>query len=131
MNLLLDTQALLWWKEGSKRLGSRARRAIETGATTVRVSAVSAWEIAIKSRSGRLKLSEPLAAWMPERLEREGFLMLSVTVAHAVAVGSLPGHHHDPFDRLLIAQARAEDLTLVTADMVFDDYEVTVLDARA
>jgi PIN domain nuclease of toxin-antitoxin system len=125
MNLLLDTQALLWWKEGSKRLGSRARRAIESGATTVRVSAVSAWEIAIKSRSGRLKLSEPLAAWMPERLEREGFLMLSVTV------GSLPGHHHDPFDRLLIAQARAEDLTLVTADMVFDDYEVTVLDARA
>jgi PIN domain nuclease of toxin-antitoxin system len=131
MNLLLDTQALLWWKEGSKRLGSRARRAIESGATTVRVSAVSAWEIAIKSRSGRLKLSEPLAAWMPERLEREGFLMLSVTVAHAVAVGSLPGHHHDPFDRLLIAQARAEDLTLVTADMVLDDYEVTVLDARA
>jgi len=131
MNLLLDTQTLLWWKEGSRRLGPRARRAIETGATTVRVSAVSAWEIAIKSRSGRLKLTEPLDSWMPERLERDGFLLLSVTIAHAVAVASLPDHHHDPFDRLLIAQARAYALTIVTSDIAFDDYDVSVLDARA
>jgi PIN domain nuclease of toxin-antitoxin system len=131
MNLLLDTQTLLWWKEANRRLGPRARRAIESGATTVRVSAVSAWEIAIKSGTGRLKLTEPLEAWMPDRLERDGFLMLSVTVAHAVAVASLPDHHHDPFDRLLIAQAREEDLTIVTSDTVFDDYEVTTIDARA
>jgi PIN domain nuclease of toxin-antitoxin system len=131
MNLLLDTQALLWWKEGSRRLGPRARRAVESGAATVHVSAVSAWEIAIKSRSGRLKLTERLEAWMPDRLERDGFLMLSVTVAHAVAVASLPDHHNDPFDRLLIAQARAEGLTVVTSDTAFDDYDVTVLDARA
>jgi PIN domain nuclease of toxin-antitoxin system len=130
MNLLLDTQALLWWKEGHRTLGPRARRAIESGATTVRVSAVSAWEIAIKSRTGRLKLTEPLESWIPDRLERDGFLMLSVTVAHAVAVSALPDHHHDPFDRLLIAQALTEDLTVVTSDTVFDDYEVTVLDAR-
>jgi PIN domain nuclease of toxin-antitoxin system len=131
MNLLLDTQVLLWWKEGNRRLGPRARRAIETGATTVRVSAVSAWEIAIKSRTGRLRLTEPLEVWIPDRLERDGFLMLSVTVSHAVAVASLPDHHQDPFDRLLIAQARAENLTVVTSDTVFDNYDVIVLDARA
>jgi PIN domain nuclease of toxin-antitoxin system len=131
MNLLLDTQTLLWWKEGSRKLGRRARRAIETEATTVRVSAASAWEIAIKVRAGRLRLKQPLEAWMPERLTREGFLTLSVTVEHAVAVAALPDHHHDPFDRLLIAQGRLEGLTIVTSDTAFDDYDVRVLDARA
>jgi PIN domain nuclease of toxin-antitoxin system len=131
VNLLLDTQALLWWQAGSRKLGPRARRAIEADAVTVRVSAVSAWEIAIKSRSGRLKLAEPLHVWMPARLEREGFRPLSVSVEHAVAVASLPDHHQDPFDRLLVAQARSEGLTLVTSDTVFDEYDVDVLDARA
>jgi PIN domain nuclease of toxin-antitoxin system len=131
VNLLLDTQALLWWKAGHRKLGRRARRAIETGAGTVRVSAASAWEIAIKTRTGRLTLAEPLHAWLPDQLERDGFLMLNVTVRHAVAVAFLPDHHHDPFDRLLVAQARAEGLTLVTADPVFDAYDVPVLDARA
>ena len=131
MNLLLDTQALLWWTAGSRKLGRRARRAIETEAATVRVSAASAWEIAIKLRAGRLKLADPLHAWMPGRLQREGFLMLSVAVEHAVAVALLPDHHQDPFDRLLIAQARVEGLTIVTSDAAFDDYDVNVLDARA
>lgn len=131
MNLLLDTQALLWWKEGSRRLGRRARHAIETEAATVSVSAASAWEIAIKVHAGRLKLTEQLGSWMPERLEREGFLLLSVTVEHAVAVMSLPDHHQDPFDRLLIAQARVQGLTIVTSDAAFDDYDIHVLDARA
>lgn len=129
MNLLLDTQALLWWKEGSRKLGRRARRGIEADATTVRVSAASAWEIAIKLRIGRLHLREPLDAWLPGRLEQEGFLMLSVTVEHAVAVASLPDHHQDPFDRMLIAQARIEALTIVTSDTAFDAYDVRVLDA--
>ena len=131
MNLLLDTQALLWWKEGSRKLGRRARRAIDRDAATVRVSAASAWEIAIKSRSGRLRLAEPLHTWMPEELERNGFLMLTVSVEHAVLVASLPDHHDDPFDRLLIAQARSEGLTVVTSDTAFDSYDVRVLDARA
>ena len=130
MNLLLDTHALLWWKEGARKLGPRARRAIERDAATVRVSAVSAWEIAIKSRLGRLTLATPLHLWMPEGLERHGFLMLHVTVDHAVAVASLPDHHDDPFDRLLIAQARHEGLTILTSDAAFDDYGVPVLDAR-
>jgi PIN domain nuclease of toxin-antitoxin system len=131
VNLLLDTQALLWWKAGNRTLGRRARRAIETGAGTVRVSAASAWEIATKTRTGRLTLAEPLHTWLPDQLERDGFLMLNVTVPHAVAVAFLPDHHHDPFDRLLVAQARAEGLTLVTSDAVFDAYGVQVLDARA
>lgn len=130
MNLLLDTQALLWWKQGSRKLGRRARRAIERDAATVRVSAASVWEMAIKSHAGRLRLAEPLHSWIPGDLQRNGFLISSVTVEHAVAVASLPDHHADPFDRLLIAQARHEGLTIVTSDAVFDDYEVSVLDAR-
>lgn len=131
MNLLLDTQALLWWQQGSRKLGRRARRAIERDAASVRVSAASAWEIAIKSRIGRLRLAEPLHAWMPERLERDGFLMLSITVEHAAAVYALPEHHDDPFDRLLIAQARLEDLTILTSDTAFEDYDVRILGARS
>jgi PIN domain nuclease of toxin-antitoxin system len=131
VNLLLDTQALLWWKEGSRRLGPRARRAVEREAATVRVSAASAWEIAIKSRAGRLRLAAPLHTWMPRELEGNGFLILNVTADHAVAVASLPDHHDDPFDRLLIAQARLEGLTVVTSNTAFDAYDVSVLDARA
>jgi PIN domain nuclease of toxin-antitoxin system len=130
VNLLLDTQAILWWKAGSRKLGAQARRAIGRDAASVRISAVSAWELAIKSRAGRLALTDPLHTWMPGALEREGFLMLSVTVEHAVAVASLPDHHDDPFDRLLIVQAREEGLTIVTSDAVFDEYDVKVLDAR-
>jgi PIN domain nuclease of toxin-antitoxin system len=130
MNLLLDTQALLWWRQGSRKLGPRARAAIETQAATVRVSAASAWELAIKARAGRLKLREPLHLWLPRAIETSGFATLHVTIDHAVGVASLPDHHADPFDRLLIAQARFEDLTVVTSDAAFDDYDVRVLDAR-
>lgn len=94
------------------------------------MSAVSAWEIAIKSQLGRLKLTAPLHTWMPEELEREGFEMLEVTVRHAVAVAALPALHADPFDRLLIAQARLEGLTIVTSDAAFENYGIRLLDAR-
>lgn len=130
MNLLLDTQTLLWWREGSRRLGRRARRAIESDAGSVTISAASIWEIAIKLSIGRLRLRDPLDVWMPDRLEVHGFSTLSITVAHAAGVAALPQHHADPFDRLLIAQARLEHLTIVTADSAFDDYDVPVLDAR-
>jgi PIN domain nuclease of toxin-antitoxin system len=131
VNLLLDTQTLLWWRAGNRRLGRRARLAIESGAATVGVSAASIWEIAIKSGIGKLRLRDPLAAWVPGVLEEHGFRLLSVTVAHAAAVAVLPHHHADPFDRLLIAQARLEQLTVVTSDTAFDDYDVQILDARA
>ena len=131
MNLLLDTQALLWWREGSRKLGRRARIAIEKDAAAVRVSAASAWEIAIKSGAGRLSLADPLHLWMPADLERRGVQMLNMTTEHAVAVATLPNHHGDPFDRLLISQARLEGLTIVTSDTAFDAYDVPVLDARS
>lgn len=131
MNLLLDTQTLLWWRAGSRRLGPRARQAIESGASAVCVSAASIWEIAIKHGIGKLKLRDPLDEWVPDTLERHGFTLLSVSVVHAAAVARLPRHHADPFDRLLIAQARLEQLTVVTSDTAFDDYDVHVLDARA
>ena len=131
MNLLLDTQTLLWWHEGNRKLGPRARQAIEQGAASVVVSAVTGWEIAIKSGSGRLHLRQAVNVWMPAVLESSGFEALDVTMAHAVAVAALPAHHADPFDRLLIVQAQIERLTIATSDAAFDDYDVKVLDARA
>jgi PIN domain nuclease of toxin-antitoxin system len=130
VNLLLDTQALLWWQEGSRKLGPRARRTIEHDAALVYVSAASAWEIAIKSGAGRLKLATPLESWMPDGLERQGFVFLPVTAGHAVVTASLPDVHDDPFDRLLIAQASQEGLTVMTSDMAFEGYGVPLLDAR-
>jgi PIN domain nuclease of toxin-antitoxin system len=130
VNLLLDTQALLWWRDGSRRLGRRARQAIEADASTVWVSAASIWEIAIKSSLGRLRLRGAFEDWTGDALRARGFATLSVTVDHAVAVAGLPPHHQDPFDRLLIAQGRTENLTILTADAAFDDYDVPVLDAR-
>ena len=131
MNLLLDTQTLLWWHGGHRKLGPRARQAIEQGAASVVVSAVTGWEIAIKSSSGRLRLRQAVDAWMVGVLDGSGFGVLNVTMAHAVAVAGLPPHHGDPFDRLLIVQAQIEDLTIATADAAFDAYDVKILDARA
>lgn len=131
MNLLLDTHAVLWWREGNRKLGTRARKAIESQAATVRVSAVTAWELAIKVGLGRLTLPQPLDRWLPAVIESGGFLPLPVLIEHALTVAGLPDHHADPFDRLLIAQARAEDLTILTADAAFEAYDVAVLDARA
>ncbi|MFI5178522.1 MAG: type II toxin-antitoxin system VapC family toxin [Vicinamibacterales bacterium] len=130
MNLLLDTHAFLWWLEGHRKLGRRARTAIEQAEAGVWISAASAWEIAIKVGLGRLELDEPPEACLPREMERSGFQPLAVSVAHALAVRALPPHHADPFDRLLVVQAEAEGLTLVTADAVFGRYGVPTLDAR-
>jgi PIN domain nuclease of toxin-antitoxin system len=123
-------QALLWWRQGNRRLGPRARAAIARQATAVRVSAASAWEIAIKSHTGRLTLREPLQAWIAAAIDDSGFDVLDVTLDHAVHAAGLPHHHPDPFDRMLIAQAQLEHLTIVTSDTAFDAYDVAVLDAR-
>jgi len=130
MNLLLDTQTLIWWREGHRKLGRRTRSAIEKDATIVKVSVATAWEVAIKWRIGRLKLPAPPDRWLPSALDSSGFEVLTVSLEHALAVAGLPDHHPDPFDRLLIAQAQLEGLTIVTSDSAFDDYEVRVLDAR-
>ena len=122
MRLLVDTHVLLWTLEGDPRIQDGWRRAMSE-AEQVFVSAVTIWETAIKSALGRLKPSRD-----PVQVARSlGFLPLAVTWEHAEAVAALPLHHGDPFDRLLIAQARLEGLTLVTADRMFARNDVALL----
>lgn len=129
MNLLLDTHVLLWAMAGDERMRPAARRAIEDTANTVYVSAASAWEIAIKAGLGRVRIPPNVAKWLPGELERSQFLPLPVTIPHALGVERLPRHHDDPFDRVLIAQAKAEGLTLVTHDRKLRRYGVRLLEA--
>jgi PIN domain nuclease of toxin-antitoxin system len=126
VNLLLDTNALLWWLENSPKLGRRAKSKIAN--EDVWTSSASVWEIAIKLGARRLRLSFPLTR-MPSAIEAEGFSPMPVTIEHAIEVSELPRHHDDPFDRILIAQARLEGMTIVTSDFLFDAYKVPLLDA--
>jgi PIN domain nuclease of toxin-antitoxin system len=126
MRLLLDTHALIWWIEGSTRLGKRAYDLIKSQGALI--STVSIWEISIKSARGQMQLERPAEEWIPKLLEI-GFEPLVITFHHAFAVRDLPLHHADPFDRMLIAQAQYEGLTLLTADAHFAAYGVPVLDA--
>ncbi|HEV2199950.1 MAG TPA: type II toxin-antitoxin system VapC family toxin [Bryobacteraceae bacterium] len=122
MNLLLDTHVLLWWLAASKNLSREARQAVLAG-ERVFVSAATVWEISIKVARGKLRVQGDLE----EHLRINRFHPLPVTVAHALAAGALPRHHGDPFDRMLVAQAVIESLTLVTADKRQAAYEVPVI----
>lgn len=125
MNLLLDTHALLWWLDENPTLSTEARAAIADGSNVVFASAASAWEIVIKSALGKLKSPPDLTkALQASRIEE-----LPVRVSHALALRQLPDHHQDPFDRLLIAQARQERLTIVTRDDRIWRYDVPCLRA--
>ncbi len=121
--LLLDTHAVLWWVNADPALPNSARSAI-TQATDVLVSAASAWEMAIKANMGRLPSALDLVVDFEGALAKDGFRSLSITAAHGLHAGLLPGPHKDPFDRMLIAQAQAENLTIVSNDAVFDVYGV-------
>ena len=120
MNLLLDTHAFLWWLDDPQLLSRAARRAISDGENTVYVSAAVVWEIAIKRSLAKLDAPDDLEAAM----EANRFLPLPVTIPHALAVRTLPDHHRDPFDRLLVAQARHEGFKLVTRDANIPRYGV-------
>lgn len=122
MNLLLDTHVLLWWLAASERLSRKARQAIVESDQTY-VSAASIWEISIKVARGRLLVQGDLET----HLATNRFSALPVTVAHAIAAGRLPRHHGDPFDRMLIAQASIESLTLLTADERQAAYDIPVI----
>ena len=126
---MLDTQVLLWWMEGSARLGAVARETLSSRDSIVWVSAVAVWEIAIKAALGRLTMREAPEVAVPRVLELSGFRRLEITIEHALAVRLLPHHHGDPFDRMLVSQASLEGLRLVTADGIFDRYGVDVLNA--
>lgn len=123
MSLLVDTHILLWWLGADPALPPAARTALADPATEVLVSAASAWEIAIKKVAGKLEAPDDLL----QALSANSFGTLAITAGHAVAAGELPVHHADPFDRMLIAQARAEGLTLVSVDPRFAAYEVDLL----
>lgn len=127
MKLLLDTQAFLWSISAPERLGARARRAIQSGRNEVFVSAVSAWEIAIKSALGRLTLTEDPQRFIPEQMTQNAFEPLPVLIRHALKVLDLPDIHRGPFDRLLVAQALIEELALVSGDAQLGRYPVRVI----
>ena len=125
MNLLLDTHVLLWALDSPERLDDRARDAIRDPRNRVLVSSASAWEISIKTALGKLRFDGDLTGV----LKAVGFDPLAIDVEHALAAGALPPVHRDPFDRMLVAQARAEGLTVVTRDDVFESYDVPTLRA--
>ena len=122
MTLLLDTHALLWWLDGDERLSPAARIAIADPARRVLVSAASAWEIATKHRLGKLPGAEAVARDVGACVLAQGFEPLAVTLADAERAGRLPGPRRDPFDRMLVAQALARDVALVSNETVFDGW---------
>jgi PIN domain nuclease of toxin-antitoxin system len=124
VRLLLDTHALLWWL-ADESLSQRARDAIADPDNLVMVSAATAWEISIKKALGKLAAPDDLE----QQVQAGGFTALPISIAHGIAAGQLARHHEDPFDRMLIAQAVAESLTIVTRDQRFEDYAVALLPA--
>jgi PIN domain nuclease of toxin-antitoxin system len=124
LRLLLDTHVLIWWAR-AERLAGAAREALADPSNDVVVSAASIWEAETKVTAGRLRLGRNLA----RESEVHGFRQLPITFAHAARAGRLPVHHGDPFDRMLVAQAELENLTLVSRDPVFERYGIAVLRA--
>ena len=124
MRVLLDTHALLWWMADSRRLSATAHQSIANEANDVLVSAASAWEISTKFRIGKLPGGETVASDIAGRVTQQGFAALAIDLADAERAGRLPGPHRDPFDRMLIAQALARGLPVVSVDEIFDRYSV-------
>jgi PIN domain nuclease of toxin-antitoxin system len=120
VKILLDTHVFLWWLDNPRRLSEGARRAIRDERNAVFVSAAVVWEIVIKKSLGKLSSPDNI----DEVIAENRFAPLAITVEHALAVEALPGHHRDPFDRILIAQARAEGMTLANRDLDIRKYPV-------
>ena len=127
MRVLLDTHALLWFLNDDRRLSPHAHGVIVDPANDVLVSVASLWEAVIKASLGRLALAEPFEDLVPEQLAAERIDVLSIDVRHLGALRNLPMHHRDPFDRLIIAQAVAEGVPVVSRDGAFPDYDIDVI----
>jgi PIN domain nuclease of toxin-antitoxin system len=123
MEALLDTHVAIWWFEDSSTLSKRAAAILADQGNTLYVSAAVGWEIAIKFNAGKFQSAE-LIGDMPGFLEREGWVELPIRLDHAVRAGLLPLHHRDPFDRILVAQAQALNLPILSADRGLDEYDV-------
>jgi PIN domain nuclease of toxin-antitoxin system len=127
MKLLLDTHTLIWWFDGSPLLSKKALQAVSDEDNAVFVSAVSAWEISIKERAGRLAVSRDLLEDFDVTIASQNFEALAVSTKHAFQGGRFLARHKDPFDRLLAAQALVEGLTLVSSDQKMPEFGVPIL----
>lgn len=127
MRLLLDTHVWLWWQMAPERLDENVRGRIAAPTSEVLLSTVSTWEMAIKIAAGKLQLPRPIEEMIPESLLRDEFASLPLQQHHCFELTKLPMHHRDPFDRMLVAQARADKLTLVTVDRQLKRYDVLLL----
>jgi len=125
MNILLDTHVLLWWLDDNPALSDNARLYISDGNNLIFVSAAVIWEIRIKQSLGKLDIPPNFR----EVLEQQSFELLAITIEHAHAVGALPTIHRDPFDRMLVAQAKTEGFTILTRDPFFKQYMVPIIKA--
>ena len=124
MKYLLDTHALIWFIEGDNQLSDHARQLIENEANELFISVASLWEMAIKVSIGKLNLVQPFETLFPSQLEANSIEILGVSVDHLKEVSGLPFHHRDPFDRLMIAQAKVEGFPIISVDAAFDAYGV-------
>ncbi len=129
MKFLLDTHVFLWMQGAPERLSTAARALIENQDNELLLSAASSWEIAIKHSIGRLELPEQPSHYVPARMRSSSIEGLNVTHAHALASGSLPSLHRDPFDRLLVAQALSEQLPIITGDQAIRQYSIETIPA--
>ena len=124
MRYLLDTNALLWFLAGDEKLSGRARQLIDNPSNEKFLSIVSLWEIAIKTGLGKLDLDKPFEQVFPERLDFNRIRILDITVDSLIKLTTLPFHHRDPFDRLIIAQGLVENLPIISVDTIFDAYGI-------
>ena len=127
MNLIVDTQVFLWWLVDDHALSERARDLMRDAGNTLYLSAVSAWEIAVKAALGRLELRGEPSTVVPEQMAANSIEPLPVQISHALQVYSLPAHHRDPFDRMLVAQSQIEGLPILTSDANIGHYDVEVV----
>lgn len=127
MKLLLDTHTFIWWADQPEKLSPAVLSALKDEANELLLSVASVWEMQIKIQLGKLKLSLPLKDLIKNQQDTNDLMVSPVTLTHVLALDSLPFHHKDPFDRLLIAQSIEEKLTIVTADSQFSSYSVKLL----
>jgi len=127
MKILLDTHAFLWWITDDQKLSSRAREVISDAENELFFSAASGWEISIKVQLGRLKLPEEPERFIPEQLRMNFIRSLPIQMRHALFVSTLPNHHRDPFDRMLVAQAQLEEMSILSADLQMSRYQVELI----
>jgi PIN domain nuclease of toxin-antitoxin system len=127
LTLLVDTNVIIWWFAGSSRVSTSTRALLNSSTNSVFASAASIWEIAIKASSGRLVAPTSELVELENALRSMGWLLLDITPRHALHVATLPWLHRDPFDRLIVAQAQLDGLTIVTSDVSIPLYQVATL----